>query len=396
MANNFNPSDGSGGFSFGGTVTGTVFYADAGSASAPGFAFTGDTDTGVYRAGTNAVAFSAGGSAAAPVRAVLSNSGRYFSVEGDGTSRMDIRILSQAKANTSEMASCQYWGVNSSDSAFPYAQFLAKVSSNTAGAEQGQFNLEVADSGSVDARFSIVGSNAGIGTTTPTFTSGSGLEIQRAGANATLRAERITSSTSAVELRAGASQGELYTTSNNILVIGTNSITGISIGTDQIVDLPVGGTIVSERAHRGAAVYKSTDESINNSTTLQNDDELSVSLAASAKYWFRFYLFTNNAAALEGIKLGLNGTAGVSALKAQITIYDDTTNAIVAFGRVTAFGSSVAAGLSSGDNVSIIEGSISTSTAGTFLLQWAQNVSGGGASATTVQAGSALVVVRLP
>lgn len=395
MADNFNVSDGSGGFTYEGNVSAPIFFADAGSASAPGFSFDGDSDTGVYRASANGVALSAGGAASNPVRAILSHSGRYFSVEGDGTSRMDIRILSQAKANTSEIASCQYWGVNSSDSAFPYAQFLAKVSSNTAGAEQGQFNLEVADNGSVDVRFSVVGSNVGIGTAAPSFSSGSGLEIQRASANATLRVERITSNASSVEMRAGSSQGEIYTSSNNLLVIGTNNVTAISIGTDQVTDFPVGATVISERAMRGVVAYKTADESVDNSTTLQSDDHLSVSLAASGKYRFLFYIFINTAAAGEGFKCSVSGTATVNAFKAQVTIFDDTSNAVAGMGRITSFGSSVAAALGAGDSFATIEGAVDVNAAGTFLLQWAQNVSGGGVNATTVQIGSFLVVERI-
>lgn len=139
--------------------------------------------------------------------------------------------------------------------------------------------------------------------------------------------------------------------------------------------------------------YKTADESVISSTTLQNDDHLTVSLAASAKYWFKFWIFTNNAGALGGFKAALGGTVGVTSLKAQIEITDDTTNATAALARVTALSSAVGAGLGSGDNFTTIEGTIETSTAGTFLLQWAQNTSE--ASNTTVQRNSILLGVRI-
>lgn len=140
----------------------------------------------------------------------------------------------------------------------------------------------------------------------------------------------------------------------------------------------------------GRSAYKTADESVSN-TTLQNDDELTVTLAASTKYHFRICLFTSSAGAAEGLKLALAGTVGVTSMKAQIAIYDDTTNTLAAFARVSTLNSAIGAGLSAGDNHAIIEGTIETSAAGTFLLSWAQNA-GAGAASTTVQRGSTLIV----
>ena len=139
--------------------------------------------------------------------------------------------------------------------------------------------------------------------------------------------------------------------------------------------------------------YKTADLSRDTTTTPSTDNHLTTTLAASTNYQFRFVLFTNNVAGVEGIQFQFDGTAGVTSMKAQITIYDDTTNAIAAFARVTAFNSAVGVVLSSGVNHSLIEGSIETSTAGTFFLEWAQQVSG--ANATTLQRGSSLVLTRL-
>lgn len=141
------------------------------------------------------------------------------------------------------------------------------------------------------------------------------------------------------------------------------------------------------------SIYKTADESVASSTVLQDDDHLTVTLGASASYWFKFFLFHNNVGALEGIKVAVSGTAGVTSLKAQITITDDTTNTTAALARVTAFGSAVGAGLGAGDNYTEIQGVIETSTAGTFLLQFAQNASG--TNAVTMQRGSSLVALRI-
>ena len=55
-------------FSGDGGVTCDSIYADAGGASAPSYTFSADTDTGMYRSGTNRVAFSSGGVGIAEVR----------------------------------------------------------------------------------------------------------------------------------------------------------------------------------------------------------------------------------------------------------------------------------------------------------------------------------------
>ncbi len=151
--------------------------------------------------------------------------------------------------------------------------------------------------------------------------------------------------------------------------------------------------IASHSAYAGRTAYKSADESLNTSTTLQDDDELSVTLSASTVYAFKFWIMTNNANAAEGAKFALNGTVGVSNLQAQVQIADDTLDTQAGFSRITSFGSAVEATLSAGTNISIIAGTIETSTAGTFLLQWAQKVSG--ANNLTVQRGSYLSAERV-
>ena len=140
--------------------------------------------------------------------------------------------------------------------------------------------------------------------------------------------------------------------------------------------------------------YRTADGTAVTNTTLTNDPVLTLTLAASSNYDFKILGFSSNAGAAEGIKVALSGTVGVTHLKAQIYIYDDTLNTLVAFARVTALGSSVGAGLSSGDNFFEIRGSIETSTTGTFLLQSAQNAAGASAG-VTVQRASSLIALRV-
>ena len=66
------------------------------------------------------------------------------------------------------------------------------------------------------------GTNLGLGVT-PNFSSGTGLEIERASATATLRLQRATGNPSSLEIRAAADQVEIIATSNTPLVFGVNS-----------------------------------------------------------------------------------------------------------------------------------------------------------------------------
>jgi hypothetical protein len=66
--------------------------------------------------------------------------------------------------------------------------------------------------------------NVGIGTSSPTFSSGSGLEVERTSANATVRLQRAGTSPSSMEIRAGANTGEIFVTSNSPLLFATKGL----------------------------------------------------------------------------------------------------------------------------------------------------------------------------
>ena len=140
-------------------------------------------------------------------------------------------------------------------------------------------------------------------------------------------------------------------------------------------------------------VYKDSDQEVTG-TTLTDDVDLTVNLQANSRYWFRLSLFLTNDGATEGAKFALSGTVGITTLKAQISLYDDTLNSLAAFARVTALASAVGGGASVGDNYASIEGAIETSTPGTFLLQFAQNAAGASLG-VHCQVGSSMVVRKL-
>ena len=124
--------------------------------------------------------------------------------------------------------------------------------------------------------------------------------------------------------------------------------------------------------------YKDADQEVTN-TSLTADTELTVNLAASTKYQFSIDIFFLNDGAAEGYQVALSGTVGIQDLKAQASIYDDTLNTLVGFARITAIDTGVGAGLSVGSNFARVMGSIETTTAGTFLVKFAQNAAGAAA-----------------
>lgn len=140
--------------------------------------------------------------------------------------------------------------------------------------------------------------------------------------------------------------------------------------------------------------YKDSDQEVTDAT-LVSDSELTVTLALNGKYQFDLKLFFLNDGAAEGVKVSLAGTATVTDVKAMVSIYDDTLNSLVAFARITALGGAgIGAGISSGSNYVRIEGAIEITTAGTFLLQFAQNAAGAGLG-VHCEAGSSMTLTKL-
>ena len=191
-------------------------------------------------------------------------------------------------------------------------------------------------------------------------------------------------------------------TGTNGLIFGDGTaLTSMGSNTAGLYADDVGGTVemfgIGEGGNKaqltGLNIRKTADESVTNSTTHQSDDHLTVNLAASSSYAFEIWGFWTTAGATAGITVQLDGTVGVSSLKADVAHIDNSTNAFSAFQRITAFNSAVGVGLT-GDNSFYIRGVIETSTAGTFLLEWAQNSADAG-NATTLQENSFLVLRKL-
>lgn len=134
--------------------------------------------------------------------------------------------------------------------------------------------------------------------------------------------------------------------------------------------------------------YKSSDEIVNNSAVFQNDEELLMSLAASARFRF-FCRLLYNSGTTPDLKFQWTYPSGTTMLY---------TGLCTVAGAFNQFQFTEAAGGSidgvAANTAALLFGTITTSsTPGTLTLQWAQNTAN--ASDTTLRAGSFLEVVRI-
>lgn len=143
-----------------------------------------------------------------------------------------------------------------------------------------------------------------------------------------------------------------------------------------------------------AQIIKPTNQSVTSSTTLVNDNSLFLPVAvANATYVFRSFLIYKG------------GTQGSSDLKLEWAIPSGATLTCVIAGIGTGGGSFVGQGFTLSGTVALgTAGStvcgvlfygtlVMSSTTGTLQLEWAQNTSS--ATATTVEAGSLVELVRV-
>jgi hypothetical protein len=162
--------------------------------------------------------------------------------------------------------------------------------------------------------------------------------------------------------------------------------------------MPAAGALVRASDVDRPQARKTATESVTSSATLQNDDELFVSVEANAIYTVVACLFYDGATAGD-FKFSFTGPSGYSfdyaatiAPTAATTAAGNTVNNS-AFAETDTLGvGAVGAGTTL---VVPIQGIlVISSTAGTFQLQWAQNASS--ATATRVFAPSFLDLFKWP
>ena len=138
-------------------------------------------------------------------------------------------------------------------------------------------------------------------------------------------------------------------------------------------------------------VVKPTDESLTSNTTMQNDNDLVLAVAASTIYEFTCYL-SYTAASGDDLKWVWQGPSGAFLRYCALHNEGGTTglsNSNVNYGIASVV---VAEGSGTGSGtVVFMHGTLRTgTTAGNLQLQWAQNVSSG--SSTTVKQDSHLIL----
>lgn len=128
-------------------------------------------------------------------------------------------------------------------------------------------------------------------------------------------------------------------------------------------------------------VVKTADETVNNSASLQDDDELKFDVGANQK-WCGLIFLRHNTGTTPDIKVDFSVPSGAS-------VYTAHTN------ENSKSGGAVAILTGTGNNAYMMLSFlvVVSSTAGTVNMQWAQNTAD--ASDTKVLAGSMLIIKRI-
>lgn len=146
------------------------------------------------------------------------------------------------------------------------------------------------------------------------------------------------------------------------------------------------------------AKYKTADESVNNSTVLQNDDHLSFAIAASEVWAFSMFLYFTIASGDPGMKFAFTVPASCTGwyhlVGNHATSIDglNTTSGQMGHASIATSRSWAMTGIT--DHLAVIRGVIiNGANAGTIQFQWAQNT--GVASNLTLKLGSYMDLKRL-
>lgn len=180
----------------------------------------------------------------------------------------------------------------------------------------------------------------------------------------------------------------------------TDSTTGSNPGNALLLATIVtsGGSITSITKDQdvtvGNSLYirKTADENVASSTTLQDDDHLTVALEPGI-YRFTIILEATWAASV-GLKLALQSSATNDSIQCAVIYSNSSGSTPAGWYYLTSFGGTASYQTNAGTNAPVmIDGSIALADAGTFKLQWAQVTSN--ATNTTLHAGSRMFIERI-
>ncbi|NIR13694.1 MAG: hypothetical protein GWN86_06990 [Desulfobacterales bacterium] len=199
----------------------------------------------------------------------------------------------------------------------------------------------------------------------------------------------------------GATGAVVGTTNTQTLTnktLTTPTIASFTNATHDHADAAGGGEVDITDIGGVILVRKSSDEAlIGPDTTLQDDNDLTFSIAANEVWLVEVVLFYDSATAAD-FKMGLNGPSGASQLSGFMALETAATSGTG--NLLTAAGSGIGGARSSGgagvgSQVVVAHWGVVTngSNAGSITVRWAQST--GDSSTTTVRAGSFLRATRI-
>lgn len=200
-----------------------------------------------------------------------------------------------------------------------------------------------------------------------------------------------------VNASAALALSKLATIANGAILGNNSGSTGVPLA---LTTAQVGSLLQAIAPGVARAVVKTADETVNNSTTLQNDDHLSFAVAANETWFFTMWLAITGVSANADVKMNWTVPAGASFRWGGNG--NHSGNAAVFGGQFTAAGSPFALGTSADVIQGLAANTMGLSmagwiycgaTPGTAQFQWAQNAAV--AEDVKIIAGSWMSTVRL-
>lgn len=135
-------------------------------------------------------------------------------------------------------------------------------------------------------------------------------------------------------------------------------------------------TITAIPVNNWTTVYKTSSQTVTNSSTPAADSLLTITLSTVGTYEFTIHVFASDTSPgnAEGFKATLGGTASMASLTATAKLFCTFNGTLCDIERWTNFGSIVA---TNGESLPDLEvtGTFEVQTPGTFYLSWSQNSS---------------------
>lgn len=151
------------------------------------------------------------------------------------------------------------------------------------------------------------------------------------------------------------------------------------------------GITVGSRGPTSLIVTKTADETVNNSSTYQDDDHLKFPIGANEKWYFELVVDLSAPSATSDLKMNWTVPSGASFKWAR---GDQAAGGTVGSTPTAMVTAGLTQGSTNGEIVTQAVGWITNSTApGTAQLQWAQNTQTN--EDTTLKAGSFLRLTRI-